>query len=266
MKSQARRVRLGGLLAVALGAVALLALPGLAAAKGKDRNHDRIPDRWEKRHKLSLKVKQTRRDQDRDGLRNLAEFRAGTDPRDRDSDDDGVRDGEENAGTIASYDAETGELTIDLFDGGTVTALVDGETRIVCGCSGRQSRHRHRGHGEDHPASASASHRDEGESDGESESDDDLRTGPPGQGDDHNDDPPGHDGTAPGASEGPGRGAENRHDCGVEDLVAGTVVKQAEIETEDGEEAVFEKLKLVKPKPAPEEEPFASCSPERMTP
>lgn len=74
-RSKASRMRLGGLLALALGAIALLALPGLAAAK--DRNHDRIPDRWEKRHKLSLKVDQARKDQDRDHLRNLAEFKAG---------------------------------------------------------------------------------------------------------------------------------------------------------------------------------------------
>ena len=52
--------------------LAVLALPAMAAAK--DRNHDRIPDRWEKRHHLSLTVKQTGRDQDSDQLRNRAEF------------------------------------------------------------------------------------------------------------------------------------------------------------------------------------------------
>ena len=92
-----QRARLGGVLLAALGALALLALPSVAAAK--DRNHDRIPDRWEKRHHLSLKVKQTTRDQDRDHLRNRAEFLSGNDPRDRDSDDDGVMDDDENAGT-----------------------------------------------------------------------------------------------------------------------------------------------------------------------
>ena len=45
-------------------------------------------------------MKQTRRDQDGDGLRNLGEFKAGMDPRDKDSDDDGLKDGDENAGTI----------------------------------------------------------------------------------------------------------------------------------------------------------------------
>src|SRR3954447_11094713 len=102
--TKARRPRLGMILfALALGAIALLAMPGLAAAK--DRNHDRLPDKWEKRHHLSLKVNQTRMDQDRDHLGNRAEFLAGDDPRDHDSDDDGVMDGSEQAGTIASFDA-----------------------------------------------------------------------------------------------------------------------------------------------------------------
>ena len=114
--------RLGGLLATALGALALLALPGIAAAK--DRNHDRIPDRWEKRHHLSLKVNQARRDQDGDHLRNLAEFKAGDNPRDADTDNDGVTDGEENAGTIASFDTDSGKLTISLFGTETVSGLV----------------------------------------------------------------------------------------------------------------------------------------------
>ena len=52
-------------------------------ASAADRNGDRIPDRWERRHRLSLKVKQTQRDQDHDGLNNLGEFRAKTNPRDR---------------------------------------------------------------------------------------------------------------------------------------------------------------------------------------
>lgn len=88
-----RNTRTIAIVAALLGALAL-ALPGAAAAR--DTNHDRIPDRWEKRHKLSLKVNQARKDQDRDGLRNLGEFRSHTSPRDNDSDDDGVEDGEED--------------------------------------------------------------------------------------------------------------------------------------------------------------------------
>jgi hypothetical protein len=117
-------------LAAALGAIAMLALPAVAAAK--DRNHDRIPDRWEKRHKLSLKVNQAGRDQDRDKLRNRAEFMAGDNPRSADSDGDGVPDGEENAGTIQSFDPSTGKLTIALFGGETLSGLVTGQTEIEC--------------------------------------------------------------------------------------------------------------------------------------
>src|SRR3954471_21963596 len=116
--------------AAALGALALLALPGAAAAK--DGNHDRIPDRWEKRHHLSTAVNQAQRDQDRDHLRNRAEFLAGDNPRDRDSDDDGVMDGQEKAGTIASFDAESGKLVITLFGGETISGLVIEGTEIKC--------------------------------------------------------------------------------------------------------------------------------------
>ena len=117
--------------ALALLAIALFAvLAGPAAAK--DRNGDRIPDRWEKRHHLSLKVKQGKRDQDGDGLRNRGEFKAGMDPRDDDSDDDGVEDGDENAGTIESFDAATRKLTIKLFSGDSVSGLVTDGTEIEC--------------------------------------------------------------------------------------------------------------------------------------
>jgi hypothetical protein len=77
-------------------AVSLMGVAASSAAAKSDRNHDRIPDRWEKKHGLSLKVNQARRDQDRDGLKNLGEFRARTDPRDDDSDNDGVEDGDED--------------------------------------------------------------------------------------------------------------------------------------------------------------------------
>ena len=129
--TKARRPRLGMTwLALALEALALLAMPGLAAAK--DRNNDRIPDRWEKRHKLSLKFNQARKDQDRDQLRNRAEFLAGTDPRLSDSDGDGVKDGDEQAGTISSFDPETGRLVIDFFGTDTIAGFVTDSTEIKC--------------------------------------------------------------------------------------------------------------------------------------
>ena len=114
----------------AITVIAALAGATPAAAKGGDRNHDRLPDAWEKRHDLSLKVSQARRDQDRDGLRNLGEYRAGTNPRRADSDGDGVKDGDENAGTIRSF--EDGILVVALAGGGELTAKVTAKTRIEC--------------------------------------------------------------------------------------------------------------------------------------
>src|SRR4051812_28540062 len=157
-------VKLRTLSVAAVGALVLLlaALAGTAVAK--DRNHDRIPDRWEQRYRLSLNVDQSNRDSDRDKVDNLNEFREGTNPRDRDSDNDGrrdgredsdhdglnnmgedrssnlpddrdtdndgVRDGDENAGTIAGFDGTT--LVIDLAGGGQVSGQVTAATEIKC--------------------------------------------------------------------------------------------------------------------------------------
>jgi hypothetical protein len=73
-----------------------LALP-VAAQAAIDRNHDRIPDQWERTHHLSLRINQAKRDQDRDGLVNRSEYLDHTDPHRKDSDRDGVPDGHEDA-------------------------------------------------------------------------------------------------------------------------------------------------------------------------
>jgi|SRR4051794_2894560 len=210
-----------GLLLIAIGLLAMLSVPSIAAAKQRDRNHDRIPDRWEKRHRLSIRVNQARRDQDRDRLRNRAEFMAGTNPRNADSDDDGIPDGEENAGTIASFDPASGKLVINVFGGETVSGLVTEETEIEC-------------RGQKNGASASDSDDDEegsgdeeqGEEPGDDEEDQDE------QGDDQGD------------QEDPGDDDGQSSNCTTADLVAGAIVHEAELEIEDGS-ATFEKVELI---------------------
>jgi hypothetical protein len=235
--SQGMRARLGSLLAVALGALALLALPSVAAAK--DRNHDRIPDRWEKRHHLSLAVNQARRDQDRDHLRNRAEFQAGDNPRDEDSDNDGVMDGEENAGTIASFDAASGKLVIDLFGADTVSGLVGEETRIKCeGEDGSDSmRGREAEPGDDRGSQGEEPGDDNG---GQEEPREDRGEEP---GDDN-----GGENSGPGSSNsGPGRGEDNgtAANCTTADLVPGAVVQEAELQVEHGA-ATFDEVELAR--------------------
>lgn len=208
-----------GLLLVAIGMLAMLAVPSIAAAKQRDRNHDGIPDRWEKRHHLSTKVNQARRDQDRDHLRNRAEFMAGTNPRNADSDGDGVPDGEENAGTIASFDTTSGRLVINVFNGETVSGLVTEETEIEC-----------RGQKDEESASDSKG--------GEEGSDDDQQGEEPG--DDDGQDGPGDD---QGDEEESGDDDGQASNCTTADLKAGAVVHEAELEIEDGS-ATFEKVEL----------------------
>ncbi len=116
-----------GLVALAL----LLVLAPAASARSTDRNHDRIPDRWERAHHLSLKVNQAAKDQDADGLQNRAEYRAHTDPRDADTDDDGVEDGREDSGTVVSFVG--GVLTIKLYrNDKPVAGTVDAATELKC--------------------------------------------------------------------------------------------------------------------------------------
>jgi len=61
-------------------------------ATPRDRDHDGLPDRWERQHGLSTSAKSARRDPDRDGLANRREFRLRTNPRKRDTDGDGFSD------------------------------------------------------------------------------------------------------------------------------------------------------------------------------
>jgi hypothetical protein len=182
-----------------------LALPGVAAAHGRDRNRDGLPDRWERQHHLSLKVKQGQRDQDRDGLKNRGEFRAGTDPRDADTDDDGVDDGNENAGSVKSFTG--GVLTITLAAGGELSGIVTPDTEIECEGA------------EDARAS------DDGPGGDDDQGDD--HSGP-GHGDDHGDDDEGDD---------------DEGNCGPEALTAGAKVAEADLHVGNGS-PTWEKVEL----------------------
>src|SRR3954467_8152538 len=158
---------------ILFGAViaALLAVPGAAMAKSRDRDHDKLPDKWEKKFHLSTHKNNAKGDPDRDGLNNLGEFRSRTNPRkadtdndgvndanddqdndgvnnademgdhtnpcDRDTDNDGVNDGEETIGKVASFVEDSanpgaGVLTITLNNGSTVSGKVDSSTEIEC--------------------------------------------------------------------------------------------------------------------------------------
>ena len=206
-------------LALAALTVALFAVfAGPAAAR--DRNHDRIPDRWEKRHHLSLKVNQARRDQDKDGLRNRAEFKAGMDPRNPDSDNDGVEDGSENAGTIDNFDATTGKLTIKLFGGDTATGLVTDGTEIECDDSTAKSSSGGDDHGDDNQSGPGGDDQQGDDNDDQGDNNDD-------QGDDDNEQ--GDD--------------DNNASCGTDALTAGRTVKEADLKLSNGK-ATFEKVEL----------------------
>ncbi|HET8755617.1 MAG TPA: hypothetical protein VFM58_06400 [Solirubrobacteraceae bacterium] len=207
------RRKLAPALALAFAASLMLA----SGAFAKDRNHDRIPDKWEKRHHLSLKHKQGRRDQDHDGLKNRGEWRARLDPREADTDGDGVDDGDENTGTVESF--EDGVLTISLFNGDTITGAVTDDTEIECDDDADDDRG-HDDHGDDDGDHHHGDHGDDDEGD-----------------DDHGDD-------ARAAHR--GDDDEGNEDCGTEALVAGAKVLEAELKIRDGE-AAWDEVELFTP-------------------
>jgi len=136
-----------------------------------------------------------------------------------------------DAGAIQSFDPASGILVVDLADGGSVSGLVTSRTRIRCGED--HGRHHHRGRGHDdlrrgRGATASRHGADDDNGNRGPGSDSSDRDEEPGE------DTPGHDGTPPGSSEDPGRGAEHSARCTSEDLVAGATVKVAELVLIDG--------------------------------
>jgi len=148
-----------------------------------------------------------------------------------------------DAGTIQSFDPTSGVLVIDLAEGGSVSGLVTPRTHIRCGED--HGRHHGRGHDFRHHGRATAA-RDGSE-------DDHGNRGPGGDSSGRDEEPgedtPGHDGTPPGNSEDPGRGAEHSDHCVSGDLVAGATVKFAELVLIDGK-AIYG---LVGLEPTPED-------------
>jgi hypothetical protein len=210
------------LLVSAAVAVAMLALPGAALAKSRDRDHDKMPDKWEKAHHLSTHKKNAKRDPDRDGLSNIREFHLRMNPRDADTDNDGVKDGNENGGTITAFDPQTGELTIQTASNHSVTGLVTDQTEIECENAG-DAEHQDE-HGDDNGDASAAHHGDEGDNSG------------PGRGDD-GDDNDGH---------GDDNDDENEGDqCSTADLTPGAAVHEAELGI-SSQGDVWEKVELLK--------------------
>jgi hypothetical protein len=198
-----RAPRIAGLLALALGALALLAVSGVAAAKdrsGNDNggNHGRHHDHG--RHHLQFEMKES--------------------------------------GTISSFDASTGKLTIALLEGGTVTGLVTENTEIKCeGVDNRLNRRDHGGGGDNSgPGSG-------GDNGGQLEpGDDNGGRGEPEPGDDNGgqNEPGGDNG---GEVMGEGEGEPGEATCTTASLIPGAVVGDAELRLEGGS-TVFEEIEL----------------------
>ena len=212
---------------IGMALAAMLLVP--AGAQAADRDGDRLPDGWEKKHGLSTAKKSGKKDPDRDGLRNRGELRTDHDPRDRDSDDDGTRDGAERAGVVKAF--ENGVLTINLANGTSVSGRVNDSTEIECESDdedgghssssddGDDDRSGRRGGDEDH----GDDDRDEDEDRGEDEDRD--------QDEDRGDDP--------------GEDEDDSRDCSAEALTPGASVHEAEAKVTSGG-LVFTEVELVK--------------------
>jgi hypothetical protein len=235
-------MRLIKLLTATAIAAALLVVPAGALAKRGDRDHDRMADKWEKRHHLNTHANDARKDPDHDGLSNLSEFRHNTNPQKADSDndgiddqnelrddtnpnkddsdDDGVEDRDEVSGTVVSF--TNGLLTIQLAgDGaGQVSGMVTDATVIECDNDDDAQQ-----------PTASASHDGSGDDNSGPGSGGDDNSGPGSTSDDQGDD-----------NDNQGEDDNNQAQCTASDLKAGARVHEAEFAEGSN---VFKKIELV---------------------
>jgi hypothetical protein len=192
--------RIAGLLALALGAVALLALSGVAAAKdhhGDDHGHHG------RHHHHQFEMRE--------------------------------------AGTISSFDAATGKLTIALLDGSSVTGLVTEGTRLKCeGTDDRRADRRDHGSGDDNGGHGNEPGDDNG---GHFEPGDDHGGGGNEPGDDNGGNSSGPGPSGEGGQPGEGAPQPGEASCTVASLVPGEFVSDAELRFAGGS-AVFTEVEL----------------------
>jgi hypothetical protein len=183
---------------LALGAVALLALSGIAVAK--DRRGDDHGGHHGRHHHHEFEMRET--------------------------------------GTVSSFDAATGRLTIALAGGDSVTGLVTRATEIKC--EGVDDRLQRRDHGSDDNGGRGAEPGDDHGGRGNEPSDDNG-----GHGNEPGDD---NGGEAPAPAPQPEAGtppapAPVEATCSTASLTPGAVVGEAELRLERGS-AVFEEIEL----------------------
>jgi hypothetical protein len=114
----------------AAGLTILLAGTVPAMAKVADRNHNKIPDSWEKKYHMSTRKNQAKLDFDKDGLSNINEYLAGTNPRVKDTNHNGVKDGLEDRDkdglvNLAEIKAKTNIKVKDTDKDGVIDSLED---------------------------------------------------------------------------------------------------------------------------------------------
>jgi hypothetical protein len=190
-----------------------------------------MSDRWETRHGLNTHRNDARGDRDHDGLTNLREFRTHNDPRDSDTDNDGIKDGEENAGTVKSFD---GTRLVISTPNGDVAGDVTAATELKCdGAAPAATAARH---GSDDSGDDDSSDSSSGPGSGSTTT---PATDPVTSG--GADDPAGHDA---GDDNGDDTGDDNASTCGKDKLVPGVMVHEADLELH-GATQVWDEVELV---------------------